>query len=157
MTTFRIQRMSLALALICSRCVLAQQATAPSEDEMETKVKLLGGMHSRSANGKAWKVLDGQSKITLVMGIEEGMLLVMKYLGTSGFSMEEVKRINTDLHVTGFRMSDLADQIEAVYRDSANLRIPIIEIYRRVIGKMRGATNQEFEEQLSKLRREYNR
>ncbi|HEY0324086.1 MAG TPA: hypothetical protein VGC66_24275 [Pyrinomonadaceae bacterium] len=107
--------------------------------------------------GRVWKALDGQTRIMLIEGIEQGIALC---------TMEEQKKDKTayqklednyySLTIKGFRMSDIAKQVDSFYSDSANIRIPIFRAYQYSIMKMKGATNNELDAFVVNLRRTYN-
>ena len=60
------------------------------------------------------------------------------------------------LSIKGFRYSDLVQQVDMVYADSSNLRIPIVEAYRYILKKLRGASPETLANEIAKLRKSYN-
>ena len=83
-------------------------------------------------NGRGWATLDKQAKITLLVGIDEGIaLLVQKMVADrrSPKSIQDALDCMLYYEVGGFRFSDYVDQIDVFYSDTSNLRIPVIEAY----------------------------
>ena len=129
----------------------SQTRTSQDEDETRTWITI-GNMKYHADNGRIWKVLDKQSRIMYLIGVEEGVnLLLMQTSGTPS-----TQAAAKSLMISGFRFSDLVEQIDRVYEDSANGRIPVIEAYKYTLAKLRGAPNPELEALLSDLRRKYN-
>lgn len=68
-------------------------------------------------------------------------------------STEVAAHKETDkLTISGFRQSDVADQIDLFYRDSSNLRIPVVDAYKYAMKKMHGAKSQELDNYSAELR-----
>lgn len=111
------------------------------------------------ANGRYWKQLQPQSKNELIYGYEEGITLLARE--TSAKAKPEVatrtQQIADSLMISGFRSSDLVKQVDELYADTANLRIPVIDAYVYSLLKIRGATNQELDALVVGMRRKYNK
>ena len=131
----KISTKVLIILVLVYNCSPAQQET----DEFETK-----GMY----NGKVWETLILQEKNLYLTGVEEGIALAHNFSGFS-FKIEE-------LTVKGFRMSDLASEIDLFYEQRANIRIPISYAYRYVIKKIKGITINELDEYNVWLRKIFN-
>lgn len=122
-------------------------------NDMETEFKI--GVTTKGyevyspgvGNGRAWQTLDAQNRAFYVNGIGEGLVLAKR----EGLNWE---RVSPPL---GFRMSDLVKQIDNFYSDSANLRIPIIEVYVYTIRKLKGDSAKELADFEALLRRTYNK
>ena len=144
------------VVLITTASLLQAQTT---EEEAQTWGRLDDQSQFHWSNGKAWKLLDHQSKLTLVEGIEQGMMLMAREVGRDATSSDRAatKKQLDNLTIRGFRMSDIAEQIDAFYRDSVNLRIPIVDAYKYAMKKMHGAKQRELEDYAAELRLLYNR
>jgi len=65
-------------------------------------------------------------------------------------------RTANSLTIKGFRMSDIVSQIDAFYRDSANVRVPIADAYQYAMRKMKGEGASALEKYTEQLRKSYN-
>src|SRR5262245_53999056 len=89
-----------------------------------------------AGNGRVWKLFDAQTKIMYIQGIEEGMYLLMLQMDDDNISralLSVTFQEGKKLTISGFRFGDLADQVDFVYSDSSNLRIPVMEVYRHIL------------------------
>lgn len=134
------------------RLVLSQD-----KDETETGVMVSGTRGIMARNGRSWKDLDRQSKIMLLVGIQEGVTLLLKRLFDEGlFDEDKAQRVLDALTISGFRFSDIVKQIDLFYSDSANVRIPVLEADRYSLLKMKGKKTSDLEQVLVGLRQTYN-
>lgn len=110
------------------------------------------------SNGKAWRIFDTQNRITYLMAIEEGLRLALLDTSRNESSKvaQAVNRTYERLSIYGFRYSDLVEQVNDFYLDSANLRIPVVEAYAYAIRKLHGDSPLQLSELEVKLRRTYN-
>ena len=58
---------------------------------------------------------------------------------------------------SGFRIQDLVSQIDSFYFHSANIKNPVLEAYRYVSRKIKGASTDELSGMASDLRCAYNK
>lgn len=144
--------------------VLLIQSPYASEDEQDTPILIGqvkdGGKISRQAmNGRGWMVLPLQAKITFLAGLDEGFLLTLKQMETEKRSRQSIADVlQSQYYYTGsFRMSELAGQVDSFYADTANLRIPVVEVYRYVYQRIKGAMPEELASIAAELRRTYNK
>jgi hypothetical protein len=111
-------------------------------------------------NGKAWGVLNSQSKTMYVDGIMEGMLLLLR---ETSARLSPTDRATLEAETTkklmanGFRPGDVTAQIDSFYADSSNLRIPMADAYEYAMKKMHGSSARELEDYAAALRKTYNR
>jgi len=131
----------------------------PTEQEMSTPGVVTAHSRYRWGNGKAWKLLDKQSKICQVAGIESGMMLLLResYPKISLPDQSSLEEEITKLTISGFRMADIVDQIDGFYGDSSNLRVPIADAYEYAMQKMHGAKADTLDKHAATLRAIYNR
>jgi hypothetical protein len=139
----------ISLGFACLFLSIAITSAAPQQ-EKESELGTEGW-----TNGRAWSRLDAQSRIMFVNGIEEGIYLMTVDLVGAAKSVAEANAAN--LTIKGFRMGDIADQITLVYKDSANIRIPVAYVYAYAIKKMKGASPSDLEVQLAHLRQTFNK
>lgn len=149
----------LAFPLLMIVVFIPVYAQQPTEQEMKTFGLITEHSRYGWANGKAWKILDRQSKVIYVEGIENGIFLFFREsypkLSTADRAVSETETDN--LLVTGFRMSDIVDQVDVFYSDSSNLRIPMADAYKYSMKKMHGAKEPELQDYTSELRAIYNK
>ena len=110
-------------------------------------------------NGRVWKLMTRQIKSFYLIGIEEGTNLLMLQMNDGNLYkiyLHIALKEQQKLQISGFQFGDLVDQIDIVYSDSANLNIPIIEAYRHILKKLRGATPSALANDLAMLRKTYN-
>jgi len=136
--------------------ILLHQYTYAADQETWVQI---GNYRYHASNGRAWTVLDAQAKITFLVGIENGLALVPLQMQTEkriDKSINDAHASSAYLTISGFRFGDLVSQVDSFYSDTANLKIPVIEAYRYVIKKMKGATSEELATSAANLRRIYN-
>jgi hypothetical protein len=80
--------------LLCA-CALAVAVTSKdtysAEDQQETSVRIGGGKYTYwASNGNAWKILAPQSRLTLLLGLEEGAHLVIVRMEAEGRSAKSI-------------------------------------------------------------------
>jgi hypothetical protein len=108
-------------------------------------------------NGHFWQRIDMQSKIFFLEGVENGEhLLFLKIAEKQGSATSAIIDSLLDDEVEGFRLSEMAEQIDIFYKDSANRQIPVIEAYRYISRRIKGATPRELDNLAANLRKKYN-
>ena len=93
-----------------------------------------------------------------VEGIENGMMLLLResYPKLSAPDRVVLEAEIKELTISGFRMSDVVQQIDDLYADSSNIRIPMADAYEYAMKKMHGANPRELGDYAAKLRATYN-
>lgn len=112
------------------------------------------------SNGRFWQKLDPQSKIILVHGIEQGMWLLAQELSLYSTEMkidQDTLKALGGFEISDLKSSEIMEQIDLFYKDSANRRIPIIEAYRWVYKKLNGYSEKELDSKIESLRKYYNK
>lgn len=134
--------------------------TTTKAEEMETLV-YIGQYKYSVGNGRAWRTFSRESKMTFLKGIDEGFRLLRlqmiednKPLAVIEHVMDTTKSL---VFATGFQFEELTYQVDDFYSDSANIKTPIIEMFRCINLKLRGSTPSEIQEHLARLRERYNR
>lgn len=97
-------------------------------------------------NGRGYLKLDMQARVALLAGIDDGMV----FLADEGIvPIEKVNRYT----VPGFYVSDFATQLNAFYKDTANIRIPVTYAYNYAARKSKGESPRDLENFLANLRK----
>ena len=111
-------------------------------------------------NGKGWIKLDQQSKIFYITGLEEGLgLLIAEIDNAPGEEINASAALSAYKRLTigGFKMSDIMEEINRLYQEASNRKIPIVDAYRYVLKKFKGASSEELAATQSALRKRYNK
>ncbi len=139
--------------------LLPHQVVAQTSDNEQRTKGIVGQGRYSWANGRAWKVLDAQSRIAFLNGIEEGVFLLLRH-SWEKTNLDAEKRLlekeADQLTVKGFRFYDLVQQVDDFYRDSSNVRIPVVDAYIYTLRKLKGAKKQDLEDYAAELRSKYN-
>jgi hypothetical protein len=106
-------------------------------------------------NGRASKTLDGLGKTLFIQGVRGGIGLAGRAAKSAGIDSDEQFRKQL-MKMMGGRTDDLTEQINDVYKDSANVRIPIPHALEYALRKIDGVSPRELEDHLAALRREFN-
>lgn len=112
------------------------------------------------ANGRYWQGLSDDSKIQHLYGVEAGLNLFaeeLSYRATTEAQLEQIEKLRDELMVGGFRFSDVAQQVDRFYQDSANILIPVDYAYLYSVKKMRGENPDQLQEYLASLRKKWNK
>lgn len=144
---------ALVLALLLAPSLRAED----SEDEtvFESDVFRISMM-----NGKAWARLDRQSRIMYLVGIETGaglLIAEMDSVRSEKANARAAYPAMERLMIKGFRFSDIVEEIDRLYQQASNRRIPIVEAYRYVLKKFKGASPGDLASSESALRMKYNK
>ena len=138
-----------------------EDAQRPKEDEagspfiFDKETAAIKGTIVR--NGRTWRGLDKRAKIMLLVGIADGAALMRRDLFVLQHDGNpDLQRVFDNLTVTGFEFGDIAAQVDTFYSDSANIRIPVIEAYKYVMARLKGASTSELERSVTTLRQTYN-
>lgn len=146
------------LMLAIAICFAAQGVWAEQMDEDDHTAFLLCDKGAAQVpNGRAWKKMSVPQQAGLVMGIHYGMLLMANEMSynesvTSERILNAINRLNTP----GAWDSETIASVTEFYKDSTNLRLPVVEAYRFVKMKAVGATPEELGRHLAHLRKFYN-
>ena len=149
------------LILITTVAFFGLQALSQDAEEKVGEDRTVVGVGTNGyvrANGRYWKHLNPQSKITLLYGYEEGVTLLVREISLKAKPdvATKTQEVAASLMISGFRFSDLVKQVDELYADTANVRIPVIDAYVYSLLKIRGAAKQELEDHVVALRRKYN-
>ena len=103
-------------------------------------------------NGYVWERGSAQEKKMYISGIGDGIMLQ-----SVSVAAESGKLNPPSLYPKGVIVTDVVGEMDALYQDRSNIRIPIIFSYMYVVRKMKGATQPELDDAIVKLRRQANR
>jgi hypothetical protein len=110
------------------------------------------------ANGRLWQRIDLQSTMFVLEGADNGEYLLFLQVGEAskqgGVSRAVMDGLFTN-KIENFRLSEIAEQIDMFFKDSANRQIPVIEAYRYVAKRIKGSSPRELDELASTLRKNY--
>ena len=99
-------------------------------------------------NGRFYLKRNDQARIDLLYGIEQGIFLLVD---ENAISQETMDRYA----VKGFRFSELKEQVDKLYQDTANLRIPISYAYVYAIRRARGDSPHDIDDFVAQLRKRF--
>ncbi len=111
-------------------------------------------------NGKPWIKLDPQSRIMYLIGVEDGAALLIAEMDSVQNEKDNARvafSAYERLMIKGFRFSDIMEEINHFYEQASNRRIPVVDAYRYVLKKFKGASPEELASAQSALRKKYNR
>jgi hypothetical protein len=111
-------------------------------------------------NGKNWIKLDRQSKIMYLNGLEDGFSLLIAEMESDPNEKDSARAAYPAMErlmIKGFRFSDIMEEVDRFYDQASNRRIPVVDVYRYVLKKFKGASPEELDLVQSVLRKQYNR
>ena len=111
-------------------------------------------------NGKPWIKLDLQAKIMYLSGVEDGAVLLISEMDSVQKEKDNARAAYPALDrlmISGFRFGDITEEVDCFYEQASNLRIPIVDAYRYVLKKFKGASPEELAASQSALRKKYNK
>lgn len=116
---------------------------APGQQDQNSEAESYG-----RPNGVYYLSRDAQARVDILYGIEQGIISLLD----EGFISKDIANRYT---IKGFRFSDIKDQVDKLYEDKANLRIPIAYGYLYAIKRARGDSPREIENFLAELRQRF--
>lgn len=148
---------SIVSALVIALLLAPSLKAEDSEDETVFESDVF---RTSMMNGKAWTRLDRQSRIMYLVGIENGsglLIAEMDSVRSEKANAQAAYPAMERLMIKGFRFSDIAEEIDHLYQQASNRRIPIVEAYRHVLKKFKGASPGDLVSSESELRMKYNK
>jgi hypothetical protein len=144
---------ALVLVLLFTPFLTAEE----SEDETVFETDLF---RTSLMNGKPWARLNPQSRVMYLVGIQEGAALLIAEMdsvrsekGNARAAYPAMERLT----IKGFRFSEIVEEIDRLYQQASNRRIPVIEAYRFVLKKFKGASPGDLASSEAALRMKYNK
>lgn len=146
-----------SILLIVFMLVPAHLMAADKEDYTEFGTNVFVAL---KMNGKPWLRLDSQSRTMYLLGLVDGASLLIAEMdtvpnekGNAPTAFPALER----LVINGFTFFDITEEIDRFYQQSSNRRIPVVDAYRHVLKKFKGASSEELAADQSSLRKKYNR
>jgi hypothetical protein len=108
-------------------------------------------------NGYAWFSLDENSRIALVVGIEQGVVLSVRenWNAVPKGAQQAMVKTAGQITVSGFPFDHVVEQIDGFYLDASTIEIPVVDAYLYTIMKLKNAPPDELKNFLDKLRKTY--
>lgn len=109
-------------------------------------------------NGRFWQRIDMQSKIFFLEGVTNGEFLLFFKIAENKKQGSVTSAIIGNLlddELQGFKFSEVAEGIDMFYKDSANRQVPVIEAYRYISKRIKGASPRELDNLAANLRKKY--
>jgi hypothetical protein len=100
-------------------------------------------------NGRMWKLFTENEKITYVAGVRAGISLIC-------LTNSELEPAGDFYKLVGKSNKEISAMIDTFYEDAANVRIPVLTAYIWAAKKINGVANEELEELIAQLRRQFN-
>lgn len=152
-----ITKIALVTILLISLLVPVSLIAVDQEDKTKFTTDVF---EASMMNGKPWIELDLQSRIMYLTGVENGAGLLIGEMGTvqneKGNARAALPAYER-LMIKGFRFSDIVEEIDRFYDQASNRRIPVVDAYRYVLKKFKGASPEELASAQSALRKKYNK
>lgn len=111
-------------------------------------------------NGKSWIKWHPQSRIMYLVGVEDGAKLLVAEMDNVQNEKDNAQAAVPAferLMIKGFRFSDIMEEIDRFYEQASNRRIPVVDVYRYVLKKFKGAPPEKLAADQSALREKYNK
>lgn len=107
-------------------------------------------------NGLAWIVMGSEEKSTFLLGYEDGVRSGLDRAEYHKWLKEEQgNKLLAELLVREHPGVDLAIEIDHIYKDDSNLRLPIIYAYVVAKARINGATEDSIKMSLERLRKDF--
>ncbi len=100
-------------------------------------------------NQAYWEALGPKEKAELLYGVDLGVNL---FYDESKSSLRDRREVKERLTIEGFPVASLVQQVDTLYRDRSNVRIPIPYAYVYNVERTKGASQAELDKLASKLR-----
>ena len=83
------------------------------------------------ANGRGWKAATADKKLYYVVGINDGVRWSMAVADSSDSKCSEksAEELDKSFWVSGFTYADYVKELNKLYEDPANIRLPISVMY----------------------------
>lgn len=119
---------------VCVLALLLAVAAVPTAGLQEDAYWTL-----KSLNGRWWKIAGVEQKLAYISGIEDGVAACDEGHGAA-------------LMVKGVMYGEIIEQIDKLFEDSANRRIPVAMMLRVARGRMEGGAADDIERRVQLLR-----
>ena len=135
-----------------------QQEAFPEKEQAQgpTRTPVAFGDYKYGVgNGRGWNQLGNVSKKIFLEGMISGIVATLQR-SANELDSSSTKKLNW-LMSAGDKhsLSDVMQQIDSFYADSANLNIPVLEAYKYAFFKFEGADQEALNKAISGLRAKY--
>ncbi len=149
------------IALVSLICIFVSVLVVLTAEDQEGQTRFTTDVFAFSMmNGKPWIKLDLQAKIMYLSGVEDGAVLLISEMDSVQKEKDNARAAYPALDrlmISGFRFGDITEEVDCFYEQASNLRIPIVDAYRYVLKKFKGASPEELAASQSALRKKYNK
>jgi len=132
------------------------QALNPPVSDMQTQGKV-GKTSYQWTNGRAWLSLNDDSKVAMVAGIEQGIILSVRenWDAVSKEIRPVLVSTATRLTVGGFTFDQLVLQIDNFYLMPGDLKVPVVDAYLYALMKLKKTPEDKLKDMANRLRKTY--
>jgi hypothetical protein len=139
--------------------VAAQEAQALNPRpaaEMQTQGKV-GDTYYRWTNGRAWLSLSDDSKVAMVAGIEQGLILSVRenWKAVPKPTQKVLVKTAGQLTVGGVTFDQMVLQIDDFYLMPGNINIPVVDAYLYAVMKLQKTPVDKLKDMVNRLRKTY--
>ena len=132
------------------------QALNPPTTDMQTQGKV-GDTNYRWTNGRAWMSLNDDSKVAMVAGIEQGVILSVRenWGAVPKATQPELVKTATRLTVGGITFDQLVLQIDNFYLMPGDIEVPVVDAYLYALMKLKQTPEGQLKDLANRLRKTY--
>jgi len=112
-------------------------------------------------NGRYWLELDSDQKNVFLLGVRSGvglmtnMVVAKARIANQAATADFVEKNAEWLRLQGFSATEISQQVSFIYSDAANLRIPVPFMLEVIIDKMKGVSQEDFQNSIDGLRKAF--
>lgn len=108
-------------------------------------------------NGNAWRGMDDNAKVALVVGIEQGLILGVRenWDVVPAADRATLKKTAERVTVGGVPFNEVVTKIDEVYLDTDNSRIPVVDAYMYVVLELKKTSKDDLKGYLKLLQKTY--
>ncbi|HVC00187.1 MAG TPA: hypothetical protein VNJ12_12765 [Candidatus Dormibacteraeota bacterium] len=135
-------------------------APAPGTGENGHPMQSVGKVGEKTyswANGRAWMSLGDDAKVSMVVGIEQGVILSVRENWDAVPKGDQPVLVKTAerLTVNGVPFNQVVLEMDKLYIDSDNDLIPVVDAYLYVVLELKKTPPNQLKKFLNRLRKTY--
>lgn len=117
----------------------------------------VGGRPYRWANGWAWLSMGDDAKVSMIVGIEQGIVFSVRENWGSVAKSDQQTLVNTAerLTVGGVSFDEVVLKMDDFYLDSPNDLIPVVDAYLYVVLELKNTPADQLKKFLASLQKTY--
>jgi hypothetical protein len=133
-----------------------QAQSAQGGEPMQTTGKV-GDRSYNWTNGWAWLALGDDAKVSMVVGIEQGIVLSVRenWSAVPAADQQTLTHTAERLTVSGFSFDQVVLDMDKVYLDPDNDFIPVVDVYLYTVMELKKTPSGELQKFLDGLRKTY--